>query len=89
MSSLRQRALKLGATEFKTSNRKGKKWMVMYQNKPIHFGALGYKDYTVHNDEKRRENYRKRHMAIKLKDGRLAFKVKSQPAFWSYTLLWN
>ena len=26
----------------------------------IHFGQLGYEDYTKHNDEKRRERYLKR-----------------------------
>lgn len=28
---------------------------------PIHFGARGMSDYTIHHDKKRRENYIKRH----------------------------
>ena len=29
--------------------------------KTIAFGATGYEDYTIHKDDKRRENYIKRH----------------------------
>ena len=31
----------------------------------IHFGAMGYEDYTKHKDDKRRENYLKRASNIK------------------------
>jgi len=86
--TLEQRALRLGATELRPSARKGKKWAVLYQGKYIHFGATGYEDYTQHKDPARRANYRRRHGAIKLKDGRLAYTVKSSPAFWSWNLLW-
>jgi len=89
MESLRRKAIRLGATDLKQSTRAGKKWMVKYNDKWIHFGAKGYSDYTQHKDEKRRAHYRARHSTIKLKDGRLAYKVKSQPAFWSMALLWN
>lgn len=34
-------------------------------NKMIHFGQLGYKDFTKHKDEKRRERYLKRTENIK------------------------
>jgi hypothetical protein len=88
MESLKQQAIKLGATDLKVSTRKGKKYMVKYDNKWIHFGASGYQDYTTHKDEKRRANYRARHSKIKLKDGRLAYKVKTQASYWSYNLTW-
>ena len=43
------------------STRKQKKYMIRDDNnKMIHFGQLGYEDFTKHNDEKRRERYLKR-----------------------------
>lgn len=89
LSELKEKAIKLGATDLKASTRKGKKYMVKYEGKYIHFGASGYQDFTQHKDEKRRENYRRRHGAIKLKDGRLAHKVKGTPSYFSWTLLWT
>ncbi len=86
--SLQRKALRLGATELRPSGRKGKKWAVFYQCKWINFGATGYKDYTEHKDPARRANYRRRHGAIKLKDGCLAYTVPTSPAFWSWELLW-
>jgi hypothetical protein len=55
-----------------------------------------YKDSTPlklysnldHNDPIRRKNYRARHSKIKLKDGRLAYKVKYTPSYLSYNFLW-
>jgi len=86
--SFEQKALRLGAIELRPSQRAGKKWAVLYQGKWIHFGATGYEDYTQHKDPARRANYRRRHGAIKLKDGRLAYTVPTSPAFWSWNLLW-
>ncbi len=87
-ASLRKKALRLGASEFGPSRAKGKKWMVKYKGKTISFGARGMSDYTIHKDPERRRRYRARHGAIRLKDGRLAYKVKTSPSFWSYNLLW-
>jgi hypothetical protein len=44
------------------STKKNKKYMVYNPNtnKYIHFGQMGYEDYTKHNDDKRRQNYLKR-----------------------------
>ena len=88
IEALRTRAAKLGADDFARSWRKGKKWAVLYQGRWIHFGALGYEDYTEHRDPARRASYRRRHAGITLADGRLAYQVKDQPAFWSYHVLW-
>lgn len=85
---LKTKALKLGASEFGKSRVKGKKYYVIYKGKRINFGALGMSDYTIHKDVKRRQRYRLRHGAIKLKDGRFAYKVKTSPAYWSWNLLW-
>ena len=86
--SLQQKARRLGATELRPSARKGKKYAVLYGGSWIHFGATGYEDFTEHKDPARRANYRRRHGAIKLKDGRLAYTVPTSPAYWSYNLLW-
>ena len=89
--------------EFKKSTRKNKKYMVKVNNKWVHFGNLTppanqhYKDTTGlglythlnHGDKKRRDAYRKRHMAIKLKDGTYAYKNKEQPAYFSLKYLWT
>ena len=48
------------------STRKSKKYMIKDDNnKMVHFGQLGYADFTKHNDEKRRERYLKRTANIK------------------------
>ena len=87
MEKLKKRALALGATDLKRSTRKNKKWMVKYNGKWVHFGAYGMSDYTIHNDKARRDSYRARHSKILLKDGTQAYKVKTQPSFWSWHLL--
>ena len=88
MDSLQRKALRLGGSELRPSRRATKKWAVLYEGKWINFGATGYQDFTDHRDPARRANYRRRHGAIKLKDGRLAYTVPTSPAFWSYNLHW-
>lgn len=88
LQTLKTKAKTLGASDLKPSTRKNKKYMVKYKNHWIHFGAHGYSDYTRHKDIARRARYRTRHKAIRLKDGRLAYQVKSQPAYWAYHILW-
>lgn len=85
---LKARAMALGADNFKKSTRKGKKWMVLYEGKTIHFGAAGMSDFTIHKDKERRDRYRARHGKIKLKNGRPAYTVKTSPAYWSWHILW-
>ena len=48
------------------SDRKGKKFKaeLSYDNgktKNVHFGALGYEDFTTHKDPDRKRNYLNRH----------------------------
>lgn len=48
------------------SSRKTKKFMVITpDNKAVHFGAMGYEDYTKHKSEERRQKYRRRAENIK------------------------
>jgi hypothetical protein len=67
------------------SKRKDKKWMVVVDNKKIHFGAKGYSDYTKHKDPDRKKRYIARHKAREnwKKSG-----IKTA-GFWSRWLLWG
>lgn len=48
------------------SNRSDKKYMVQdpTNNKFVHFGAMGYQDFTKHGNHKRRERYLQRALHI-------------------------
>ena len=90
--------------EFKKSTRKGKKYMAKTPSgRWVHFGNLTgdaiehYRDTTGlalyknldHNDPKRKIMYRKRHSAIKTKEGKLAYLDPEQPAYYSWRFLWG
>ena len=49
------------------SSRKDKKYQIYdtNQHKWVHFGQLGYEDYTKHHDEERRRKYLNRSTKIK------------------------
>ena len=48
------------------STRKNKKYMVTRPDgKIVHFGQMGYEDFTRHKDKKRRKNYLTRSRRIK------------------------
>ena len=66
----------------KKSTRKNKKYMLVLDNKKIHFGAKGYEDYTIHKDDKRKDNYIKRHKKRENWD-------KINPGSLSRFILWN
>jgi hypothetical protein len=74
---------KKDGSQLKPSTRKGKKWMILdiNNNKWVHFGALGYEDYTVHGDKNRRNNYHSRM-------GRFSDAYKYSPGYLSLVLLW-
>jgi len=88
MEQLKSKAIRLGATDLKKSNRKNKKYMVLYKKKWIHFGDRRYEDFLQHKDEDRRKNFKIRMSKIMLKNGMPAVNVKSQPAFWAYNVTW-
>ena len=77
---------------------KNKKYSVLFPDgKIVTFGDKRYQHYRDriglwsnldHNNKTRRENYRKRHEAVKLKDGRIAKNVKFTPAWFSWNFLW-
>jgi len=71
---------------FNKSTRKDKKYMVRIDDtKTVHFGALGYSDYTKHKDKDRKKLYIKRHQKREnwTKSG-----LKTA-GFWSRWILWN
>lgn len=85
---MEKKAYKLGASYISRSNRKGKKYMVIYNDVKIHFGNSDYDDYTIHKDKERRRLYRARASRIKDKYGNLTYLNKYSPNYWSYHLLW-
>ena len=82
----------------------GKKYVAtLPDGKKVRFGSSSYEQYKDsvpkaqgggkwshkdHLDKKRRDSYRKRHGAVRCKDGRLAYKVKYSPSWFSYWFLW-
>ena len=88
INTLYNNALKLGATDFNFSNRKNKRFFVIYQNKPIHFGSKTGSTYIDHHDNIKRKNWKARHSKIINNDGIPFYKIKTSPEFWSYNLLW-
>ena len=59
--------------------------MVIIENKTIHFGSVGYSDYTKHKDEIRMKRYETRHRPREnwSKSG------IQTAGFWSKWILWN
>ena len=90
---VKKKARELGYNNVKESTRKNKKYMIQVideetkKSKFVHFGARNYQDFLDHKNEKLRQYYRKRHAAIKLKDGSPAYMKRGSPAFFSYYLL--
>jgi hypothetical protein len=69
--------------QIKLSTRQSKKYMILnpQTEKWIHFGEMGYEDYTKHENLMRRERFRLRNR--KWKD-----REKYSPAYLAYHLLW-
>ena len=65
------------------STRKGKKYMIRWNNKLIHFGSKGMSDYTIHKDPIRKKRYLNRHRP------RENWNDPKTAGFWSRWILWN
>ncbi len=63
------------------STRKNKKYMVFANNRHVHFGAMGYQDFTKHNDEARRHRFQARNI-------HWADAAPLSASWLSYYLLW-
>ncbi len=77
------------------SKQSGKKFSVYVKTntkkgyKLIHFGAAGMDDWRSGKATKeQRKSFRARMSGIKKKDGSLAVKDKSSPAYWALNYLW-
>lgn len=68
-------------TELYRSSRKDKKYMIEHEGKWIHFGQMGFEDFTKHEDLQRRERFRKRNHHWK-------YAEKYTPAHLSWYVLW-
>jgi hypothetical protein len=88
MEELQKKAFDLGATEFGKSKRKDKKYYVIYEGKKINFGSATGQTFLDHKDEKKKENWKKRHSKIVDKDGVPFYTKKNSAEHWSYYLLW-
>ena len=71
--------------QIKRSSRKDRKYVAIIDDDRVHFGAVGYEDYTIHKDPSRKANYLARHRSREnwnLSGLRTA-------GFWSRWLLWG
>jgi hypothetical protein len=71
--------------QLKISSRKDKKFMVIIQNKTVHFGASGYSDYTQHKDHARMIRYDNRHR----KNENWTINGILSAGFWAKWILWS
>ena len=65
------------------SNRPAKRYMVQINDKLIHFGSSQHSNFTIHRDEKRKQNYISRHKSNENWNDILT------AGFWAKHLLWN
>lgn len=69
---------------------RGKKWVAVFHDevndrmKTTHFGAVGYEDYTMHQDDERKRRYLERHGR-----GREDWDDPTTPGALSRWILWN
>ena len=82
INEVQRLANKYGIGKINLSTRKDKKYMVVINNKKIHFGDPNYADFTGHKDVKRREQFRTR-------NAKWANQPKDTAGFLSYHLLWS
>lgn len=76
-----KKAHKMGIENIEISNRKDKKYKVYDGKRWVHFGQLGYEDFTKHKDTRRQNLF-------KTRNARWADAEPMTPAFLSYYLLW-
>lgn len=67
--------------ELYESSRPEKKYMINHQGRWVHFGQMGYEDYTKHKDATRRRQFR-------LRNYDWQFRPKWSPAHLSWFILW-
>jgi len=88
LNALYKKALSLGATDLGYSDRRDKRFYVIYNNKIIHFASKQGKAFIDHHDESKRRAWIARHSKIVDSEGVPFITKKTSPAFWSYKILW-
>lgn len=86
---LYDKSIHYGATNFGISNRKNKRFYVVYNGKYIHFGSKNGTTYYDKQDDTMKKNWKARHSKIVNKLGVPFYTIKTSPEFWSWHLLWN
>lgn len=88
LRSLKRKVIRFGGTDIMMSDRKEKRFCVVFQGKKIHFGAKYGMTYYDHGDEDKRKAWIARHSKIQNKDGEYVMTQKTSPSFWSHKILW-
>ena len=78
---VRQKARELGLNPVHESSQTKYKYMIFNGHKMIHFGLMGFEDFTKHHNLKRRENFRKRNW-------KWQYAPRYSPAWLSWNLTW-
>ena len=89
MNQLRDKAIKLGASDFGESKVKSKRFYVVYDGKKINFGSSVGKTFYDHKDEVKKDAWIARHSKVLNKEGEKVINLKSSPSFWSRMILWD
>jgi len=89
MEALTAKALMLGALDFGLSDRKDKKFFVLYNGRIINFGSKHGKTFIDHGNTAIRDAWFARHNKIKNKSGNYVIKLKTSPSYWSANILWS
>ena len=88
LRDLKRKVKRLGGSNLTMSDRKEKRFCVVYQNNKIHFGLKYGLTFYDHGDPIKRAAWIARHSKIKNKQGELVMFDKTSPSFWSKALLW-
>jgi len=89
MNELREKAIKLGASDFGESKVKGKRFYVIYNNKKINFGSSVGKTFYDHKDTLKKDAWIARHSKVENKAGEKVINLKSSASYWSKMILWD
>ena len=89
MNELKQKALKLGATDFGSSDKSGKRFFVIYKDERIDFGSQSRNTFFDNPDRDKRKNWYARHSKnINKRTGKPFIQEKTSPLFWAAKILW-
>lgn len=88
MDKLYKKALKYGASDFGISDKKDKRFFVIYDNHMINFGYKYGKTYIDHHNKKKREAWYARHSKIYDSSGRQVINNPYSASYWSARILW-